>query len=137
MGGCLPAAWEDVEGNDFDELDLPFCALTAAIAATGGSLTSAQIFANVSPAIAFIHTWTATGSGVLIDGGYVVTNAHVVWPYDSVRVFFPDGPDLRDVPVIGWDLLTDLAVLGPVDVDVQPGAHARRRGAGNRLRTPT
>ena len=121
LSGCVPTAWEDVEGNDFDELDLPFCALTAAIAATGGSLTSAQIFANVSPAIAFIQTWTGSGSGVLIDGGYIVTNAHVVWPYNAVvRVFFPDGPDLRNVPVIGWDLLTDLAVLGPVDVDVQP-----------------
>ena len=121
LSGCLPTAWEDVEGNDFDELDLPFCALIASTAATGGTLTSAQIFASVSPAIPYIQTWTGSGSGVLIDGGYIVTNAHVVWPYNAVvRVFFPDGPDLRNVPVIGWDLLTDLAVLGPVDVDVQP-----------------
>ncbi len=119
--GCLPAVWEDVEENDLEELDLPFCALIASTAATGGTLTSAQIFASVSPAIPYIQTWTGSGSGVLIDGGYIVTNAHVVWPYNAVvRVFFPDGPDLRNVPVIGWDLLTDLAVLGPVDVDVQP-----------------
>ena len=120
LGGCLPAAWEDVAENDFEEVDLPFCARIAASAATGGNLTSAQIFASVSPAIAFIHTYTGTGSGVLIDGGYIVTNAHVVWPYNEVRVYFPDGPDLRNVPVIGWDLLTDLAVLGPVDAGVQP-----------------
>lgn len=123
LDGCLPAVWEDVAENDFEELELPFCTLVAASAgagADGTNLTSAQIFASVAPAIPFIHTYSGTGSGVLIDGGYIVTNAHVVWPYDSVRVFFPDGLDLRDVPVIGWDLLTDLAVLGPVDAGVQP-----------------
>ena len=122
LSGCLPTAWEDVEGNDFDELDLPFCTLVAASAgAGGGSLDSAQIFASVAPAIAYIQTWGGSGSGVLIEGGYIVTNAHVVWPYNAAaRVYFPAGPDLRNVPVIGWDLLTDLAVLGPVDVDVQP-----------------
>ena len=121
LDGCLPAVWKDVAENDLEELDLPFCTLVAASAGAGGdSLDSEQIFARVAPAIPFIHTYSGTGSGVLIEGGYIVTNAHVVWPYDSVRVFFPDGPDLRNVSVIGWDLLTDLAVLGPVDVDVQP-----------------
>ena len=58
---------------------------------------------------------TGTGSGVLINGGYVVTNAHVVWPFDTVRVVFPDGSEFHGVPVKGWDLLADLAVLGPID----------------------
>ncbi len=121
LSGCLPAIWENVEENDIERLDLPFCELTASTArATGQKLSSAQIFESVSPAIAFVHTWKGHGSGVLIEGGYIVTNAHVVWPFDSVRVVFPDGADFRNVPVIGWDLLVDLAVLGPVDARAQP-----------------
>ena len=121
LGGCVPAVLENVEGNDFEELDLPLCFATASTStATAEKFSSAQIFEKVSPAIAFIHTRTGTGSGVLVEGGYVVTNAHVVWPFDAVRVVFPDGTDFRGVPVIGWDLLVDLAVLGPISTPVEP-----------------
>ena len=68
----------------------------------------------------FVETSAATGSGVLIEGGYVVTNYHVVWPYESVWVVFPDGTELANVPVVGWDPMADLAVLGPVAVSAQP-----------------
>ena len=78
-------------------------------------LTSVQIFDKVAPAIALIETATGIGSGVLIEGGYVVTNAHVVWPYNTTRVVFPDGSEFDGVQVKGWDLLTDWAVLGPID----------------------
>ena len=47
-------------------------------------------------------------------GGYVVTNAHVTWPYAAVRIVFPDGTEFHEVPVKGWDPLVDLAVLGPI-----------------------
>ena len=124
LDGCVPASWESVEGNDFEELELPFCFATASTSttssATAEQVSSARIFEMVSPAIAYIHTGTGSGSGVLVEGGYVVTNAHVVWPFDAVRVAFPDGTDFRGVPVIGWDLLADLAVLGPIETPVQP-----------------
>ena len=124
LGGCVPAVLANVEGNDFDDLELPFCfattATTSTSAATTEQVSSARIFEMVSPAIAYIHTGTGSGSGVLVEGGYVVTNAHVVWPFDAVRVAFPDGTDFRGVPVIGWDLLADLAVLGPIETPVQP-----------------
>ena len=84
-------------------------------APTPEPLTSAQIFESVSPSIVFITTVANKGSGVLIEGGYVVTNAHVVWPYATVRVVFPDGSEFLEVPVKGLDLLADLAVLGPID----------------------
>lgn len=124
LGGCVPAIWENVEGNDFEELELPFCFATASTTstsrATAEKVSSARIFEMVSPAIAYIQTGTGSGSGVLVEGGYVVTNAHVVWPFNAASVVFPDGTDFRGVPVIGWDLLVDLAVLGPVPVHVEP-----------------
>ena len=124
LGGCVPAIWENVEGNDFEELELPFCFATASTTstsrATAEKVSSARIFEMVSPAIAFIQTGTGSGSGVLVEGGYVVTNAHVVWPFNAVSVVFPDGTAIRGVPVIGWDLLVDLAVLGPISASVEP-----------------
>ena len=87
---------------------------------TVADMSSAEVYARVSPSIPFIETAVATGSGVLIEGGYVVTNYHVVWPYQAVWVVFPDGTELANVPVVGWDPMADLAVLGPVDVSAQP-----------------
>ena len=87
---------------------------------TVADMSSADVYARVSPSIPFIATAAATGSGVLIEGGYVVTNYHVVWPYQAVWVVFPDGTELANVPVVGWDPMADLAVLGPVDVSAQP-----------------
>ena len=84
--------------------------------ATQEPLSPAQIFEAVSPSIAFVETAIATGSGVLVDGGYVVTNAHVIWPFDKARLVFPDGLEFPETPVKGWDLLVDLAVLGPIQV---------------------
>ena len=83
-------------------------------------LSPAEVYERVSPSLAFIETTATTGSGVLIRDGYVITNYHVVWPYDSVRVVFPDGTEMEGVEVVGWDPMADLAVLGPVDVSAQP-----------------
>ena len=83
-------------------------------------MSASEIFTKISPAIAFIETSVSTGSGVLIQGGHVVTNAHVVWPFQSVRVVFPDGSEYLDAPVRNWDLMGDLAVIGPLDSDISP-----------------
>ena len=83
-------------------------------------LSPDEVYLRVAPSVPFVETATGTGSGVLIEGGYIVTNYHVVWPYDAVWVVFPDGTELQDVPVVGWDPLADLAVLGPVNVSARP-----------------
>lgn len=44
-----------------------------------------------------------------------MTNAHVVWPFDEVRVVFPNGADFTAAPVKSIDVLGDLAVIGPID----------------------
>ena len=83
-------------------------------------LSPAEVYQQVSSSIAFIETPSATGSAVLIGDLYLITNYHVVWPYESVRVVFPDRTELEGVPVVGWDPMADLAVLGPVDVSAKP-----------------
>ena len=91
--------------------------VTAAIPAEI-SLAS-QVFNNVSPSIAFVETEVGSGSGVLIEGGWIVTNSHVAWPYTSVRVTFPDGTEYANLPVRYYDHLADLALLGPVSTPTQ------------------
>jgi S1-C subfamily serine protease len=93
---------------------------TATATPTPAPLTSTDIFNAVSPAVAFIDTPAGSGSGFLIEDGYIVTNAHVVWPFTSVRVTFPDKTEFKTVPVLRWDLMTDIAVVGPVDTNITP-----------------
>ena len=85
-----------------------------------GPLTPAEIFARSAPSIALVSTDSSSGSGVLVAGPYVVTNAHVVWPYDSARIVFPDGSEILGAPVVSWDLLSDLAIVGPLTTKVAP-----------------
>ena len=89
-------------------------------------LSPAEIYALVSPSIALIETSSKLGSGILIEGGYIVTNHHVVWPDDKAWVVFPDGTEFQDVPVVGSDFMADLAVLGPIDVPLKPLTFAER-----------
>ena len=87
---------------------------------TPAPMTPSDLFDKVSPSVAFIETERGSGSGVLIDDGYIITNAHVVWPFTEVRVVFPDGSEFTDAPVLAWDLIGDLAVLGPIETDLPP-----------------
>jgi hypothetical protein len=95
--------------------------LAAACSDDGGSskgagpLSAKELLRSVGPAIAYVSTPSSTGSGVLIEGGYVVTNAHVVDPFPTVELTFPDHSRRSDVPVVGIDAFADIAVLGPID----------------------
>ena len=82
-----------------------------------------EVYQRVAPSLAHIVNGdrTGAGSGILIDGGYIITNHHVVEPYDTVaRVVFPDGTELWNVPVVGWAPWADFALLGPVNVPIPP-----------------
>jgi S1-C subfamily serine protease len=93
---------------------------TATATSTPAPLTAAEIFDRISPSVVFVDTPAGTGSGVLLEGNYIVTNAHVVWPYRAVRIVLADGTEHTDVPVLNWDLLADLAIAGPLETSVDP-----------------
>jgi hypothetical protein len=73
--------------------------------------TADEVFRRVAPSVAFIATDVGTGSAFVLDDRRIVTNAHVVRPYRAVRVVLSDGTEIDAVPVVGWDLRADLAVL--------------------------
>lgn len=82
--------------------------------AAGEELSAAEVYAQVSPSIPIVRTCTGHGSGILIEGGYVVTNDHVVFDCGEATVLFPDGVEFVDVPVIATNPWSDIAVLGPI-----------------------
>ena len=98
----------------------PATRLTLQPPTTGEARSAADLFAAISPAVAFVDTPLGTGSAVLIQDNYLLTNAHVVWPYAEVRVVFPDGSEHPAAPVAGWDLIADLALVGPVETQIEP-----------------
>ncbi len=83
--------------------------------ATPTQVTPAELAVRVSSSIVFVETAARRGNGVLIEGGFVVTNAEVVWPFEEVRIVLPDGSEFLEVPVKGFDFISDLAVIGPID----------------------
>lgn len=99
---------------------VPTATYTPTHTPTPAPLKPSEIFDRVSPAIAYIETELGTGSGVLLADGYILTNAHVVWPQETARVSFSDGSEHEDVPVVNWDLIGDLTVLGPIETDLPP-----------------
>ena len=100
-------------------IPLALIALTASgCNASGGQSAgteelAADVYAQIAPSIVYIDTPSGTGSGIYIDGGYIVTCAHVAWPFENVRVVFPNGAEFN-VDVLNTDPMTDMAVLGPI-----------------------
>ncbi len=101
-------------------LSLPI-ALLLLLSCSGKSAKSvAEIYRQAAPSVAFIRTPAATGSGVILEDGYVLTNAHVVWPYAEARVVLPEGEEFVSAKVHAFDLDADLALLGPVRRPAEP-----------------
>jgi S1-C subfamily serine protease len=91
----------------------PAAAATPAGAAAGTQLQ--QVLGAVLPAVVKIEarsdTGKATGSGVIFaEGGYVLTNAHVIEGARTIGVTLSTSEPLR-ARFVGRDLNTDLAVL--------------------------
>jgi len=80
-------------------------------------LTPTEFFDKISPSIAYIETPSSAGSGLLVDSGYIITCAHVVWPFEDVSVTFPNG-DTSQAQVLNYDLMADIAVLEAVTTNI-------------------
>ena len=117
---------------------------TPPLAASDRSLSQEELYKRIAPSVAFIETpiidggrrvsllngeidqvvdeldYSYTGSGVLIEGGYIVAAYLAVWPYRAVRVVFAAGSEYSDVPVVNYDPLAGWALLGPVDTPAAP-----------------
>ncbi len=58
------------------------------------------------------NTVQELGSGVIMaENGYILTNYHVINNADQVIVILTDGRQFTDVQLIGFDTVTDLALL--------------------------
>jgi len=87
-----------------------------AVPTTLAAPTPAEVFAAISPSVVFIEVPDGSGSGVLLASGYVVTNAHVVGHFPTVRLFTSLG-EVAEVPVHARDWFSDLALIGPMPFD--------------------
>ena len=66
---------------------------------------------SVNRGLFFDFTDEGGGTGIIISpDGYIVTNYHVIHDVIAVRVDLPSG-DSYEAEIVGWDVVTDLAVL--------------------------
>ena len=77
---------------------------------------AAAVFTAVSPAIALVRSpdGTGAGTGVLTEGGFLITSASAVGTNELVEVRMAGAPSFRLVPVLEVDRLLNIAVLGPM-----------------------
>jgi S1-C subfamily serine protease len=100
-----------------------------------GTFSPARIFADRSPGVVTIFTYTsgqeAQGSGFVVStGGTILTNAHVITnageaapgtPVKAAAQVYVEFADHDRVPatIVGWDVFDDVGVI-----HVDPAAHA-------------
>ncbi|MGD9703425.1 MAG: S1C family serine protease [Acidimicrobiia bacterium] len=93
-----------------------------AVSIGGGGASVAQIVDAVEESVVSIETTVSVrrgpfsgeasgaGTGIVLDGGYILTNAHVIEGATEVTVTASDG-STRQAEVIGSDTSSDVAVL--------------------------
>ena len=93
--------------------------LLVSVIACGSEPSEADVRDMIAPSVVKVRgEFGGGGSGFLVEGNYVVTAAHVVWPSTDATIVFDDGTEHTDIPVVSYDLLADLAFLGPVETSV-------------------
>lgn len=108
-----------------DTVSTTITSTTAAVQAASVPASVSQVATTAIPSIAAVETTDSTGllvSGSAVvygDGGYLITNNHVV--EDAVRIFvtFADGVGYP-AELVGTDPLTDIAVISTHRPDLTP-----------------
>ena len=70
-----------------------------------------EIFARVAPSVPVIETPAGHGSGFMYDATHVMTDAHVVGGYDTVKLRFSDGTTYASAKVVARDRMVDMALI--------------------------
>ena len=66
---------------------------------------------SVNRGLFFDFTDEGAGSGIIFrPDGYIVTNYHVIQDVVGIKVDLPNG-ETYDAEIVGWDIVSDLAVL--------------------------
>ena len=114
--------------------------LLLAATAEASEPSLSEVFKRVDEAVVVVHTservvtrdsnrtpvsMQALGSGVLVDGGKVLTAAHVVQTADAVAVEFPGNVRIR-ARIVASDPAADLALLHYVDTPAEAWEVIRR-----------
>jgi S1-C subfamily serine protease len=90
--------------------------LSASALACGSDLSESQVREKLAPSMVTFRTeLDLGGSGFLVENNYIVTAAHVLWPKLFADVIFDDGTEHIGVPVISYDHIADIAILGPIE----------------------
>ncbi len=98
----------------------------------GSAGDASALFDVASSSVVFIETADlTTGSGIVIDDQWIVTNEHVVGRFDEVRIGTSTGLDLGLQKVHATDPVLDLAIIGPISDD---GLDPIARGESAELR---
>lgn len=108
----LGAACSDDNDNNNKKSD----ALGSRCKAQGDERPAKTVLRCTESSVAFVETEVGSGTGVVIeqdDKHYVLTNEHVVDPFDSADVTLGDD-SFDDLPVVGIDAAADIALLGPL-----------------------
>ncbi|MDA0301468.1 MAG: trypsin-like peptidase domain-containing protein [Chloroflexi bacterium] len=77
----------------------------------GAQIPATEIFARVSPAVPVIETPRGHGTGFMLDANHVMTVAHAVEDFETVKVRFPGGATYGTAKVVARDRLADMAII--------------------------
>ena len=89
-------------------------------ASSQDGLAALPLLPRMQSVLVLVETPQGVGTGLIVEGGYIVTSYRLVATYEAAQVT-SSAHDLqgRTVPLVAWEPRTDLAVLGPVDVELE------------------